>query len=493
MYFNSLTYLAFMLAIVPVVILSPSIVRKVILLAASLLFYAFWRVDFTVLVVFSGVVDFVCARKVYSAHSAGARKAWLIASLCINLGLLAFFKYTYFVVGTTQSVFAVLGLPFEITLPSILLPLGISFYTFQTISYTIDVYRGRQEPVRDVVLFLTYVTFWPQLVAGPVLRASEVIPQLQRDRRPRLDDMVHGLEGIVQGLFKKVVLADTLAVIVDYGYAQPAAGLGMLDAWTLSFAFGMQIYFDFSGYSQIAIGSARLMGFVFPRNFDWPYLAVSPRQFWKRWHISLSSWIRDYLYLPLTGGRSGDRSGGSGATGSTGGLEVQPERRATARRYVTALFVTWLIMGLWHGASWTFALWGLWHAVLIWLYRTSEPVRTRLWTPLRNIGGWCLTIVLCMLGWTLFRCQTVDQGLAMLAKAFDFGALTTLSMRENSYLITAICFVGLLMVGAVVKLHKHVAVPFIARLPALTLANAVMFFALFLMLRPVKQFIYFQF
>ena len=485
MYFNSLTYLAFMVAIVPVVVLSPSIVRKMILLAGSLLFYAFWRVDFTVLVVFSGVVDFVCAHKVHSAHSPKTRKAWLLASLCINLGLLAFFKYTYFVVGTTQSIFSVLGLPFEITLPSILLPLGISFYTFQTISYTIDVYRGRQEPVRNLVVFLTYVTFWPQLVAGPVLRASEVIPQLQRDRRPRLDDMVHGLEGIVQGLFKKVVLADTLAAIVDYGYAQPAAGLGMLDAWTLSFAFGMQIYFDFSGYSQIAIGSARLMGFVFPRNFDWPYLAVSPRQFWKRWNISLSSWIRDYLYLPLTGR--------SGATGSTGGLEVQPESRATTTRDVTALFVTWLIMGLWHGANWTFALWGLWHAVLIWLYRISEPVRTRLWTPVRNVAGWCLTISLCMLGWTLFRCQTVDQGLAMLAKAFDFGALTTLSMRENSYLITAICFAGLLLVAAAVKLHKHARTPVLVRLPVLTLANAVMFFALFLMLRPVKQFIYFQF
>ena len=489
MYFNSLTYLAFLLAAVPLVAMSPARVRKMLLLAGSLLFYAFWRVDFVLLMVFSGVVDFVCAQRIDAAQRPGVRKAWLLTSLGVNLGLLAFFKYTYFVVGTTQSIFAVLGLPFEIALPRILLPLGISFYTFQTISYTLDVYRRRQRPVRDLPLFLTYVTFWPQLVAGPVLRAGEVIPQLQQQRRPRLGDVVPGLEHILQGLFKKVVVADTLAGIVDYGFAQPAAELGTLDVWTLCFAFGMQIYFDFSGYSQIAIGSARLMGFRFPRNFDWPYLAASPREFWKRWHISLSAWIRDYLYLPLMGTQPRD-----GRTSeSTGGLEVQNDQPTPRTRRQAALFATWAIMGLWHGANWTFVLWGLWHAVLIGVYRGSEPLRRRLHPFVRTCGGWGLTLALCMLGWALFRCQTVGQALTMLAKAFDLAALTTMSMRENSYLITAVCFLGMLLLGTATRLNHHIQLPALGRVTALTGANAVMCFGLFLMLRPVKQFLYFQF
>ncbi len=315
MLFNSLTYLVFMLLALPLVALGPRWLRRGVFLVGSLTFYAFWRVDFTVLVVFSAVVDFLAAQRIHGSTNERVRRGFLILSLSINLGLLVVFKYTYFIVGSTQGLAELLGLPFTLQLPNIILPLGISFYTFQTISYSIDVYRRIQIPVHDFPLFLTYVMFWPQLVAGPVLRAHEVLPQLEDHRRANAAEVVHGLEEILRGLFKKVVLADTISSVVDYGFAIPVERMGAIDSWTLSFAFGLQIYFDFSGYSQIAIGSARCLGFRFPQNFNWPYLAVSPRDFWKRWHISLSAWIRDYLYLPLQGAKF------RGA--STGGIEAK--------------------------------------------------------------------------------------------------------------------------------------------------------------------------
>lgn len=483
MLFNSLTYLTFMLIAAPLVIFGPQVVRRTMLLVGSVGFYAFWRVDFTLLALFSCLLDYYVAQRIAVSTTPTARKAWLLVSVVTQILLLGFFKYTYFIVGTTQSIFSVLGLPFEVTLPHILLPLGISFYTFQTMSYTIDVYRGVQKPVTDLVLFISFVMFWPQLVAGPILRADEVVPQLKSYSRPRAADLTLGIEQILHGLFIKAVLADTIADVVEYGFDQPTAALGTLDVWTLAFAFGLQIYFDFAGYSQIALGSARVMGFNFPRNFNWPYLACSPRDFWKRWHISLSSWIRDYLYLPLMGVKVKPKH-----SDSRGGLEV-----ATQGRKDRALFLTWFIMGLWHGANWTFAIWGLWHALLIFLYRVSEPLRVRLPNWLRLGGGWAITLALCMLGWLFFRCQSVAGAFEMLFKAFDPTQLTRLSMRENNYLITFIFFIGLLLVGAVVRLDRAARIPTVLRVGAMTMANAVIFFSLFLMLRPVKQFIYFQF
>jgi D-alanyl-lipoteichoic acid acyltransferase DltB (MBOAT superfamily) len=486
MLFNSLTYIAFMLLAVPLANLSPYVLRRVILLVGSLLFYAFWRVDFTVLVVFSALVDYTASWAMYRTTVAWRRRLYLTISLVMNLGLLVFFKYTYFLVGTTQGIAAMVGLPFEVEVPNIILPLGISFYTFQTISYSIDVYRRQQRPVRDFSLFLTYVMFWPQLVAGPVLRAHEVLPQLAEPRRPNVGDFVHGLEEILHGLFKKVVLADSIAKIVDYGYDLPVESLGPIDVWTLAFAFGLQIYFDFSGYSQIAIGSARVLGFNFPQNFNWPYLAVSPRDFWKRWHISLSAWIRDYLYLPLQGARF------RGA--STGGIEANAAKQEISfARKNTALFLTWLIMGLWHGASWRFALWGLWHAVMIFVYRVTGPSLGRLPAWLRISGGWCFTIAFAMLGWVFFRATSVDRAIAMVIGAFDLSAIRTLSMRENNYLITFIYFAGFMLVAAVLRVQRDGRVPPLVRYAGLAIANSVMIFGIFLMLREVKQFIYFQF
>ena len=486
MLFNSLTYLLFMLLAVPVVSFAPYAVRRTVLLLGSLTFYAFWRVDFTVLVVFSALVDFFVARAIHRSTEHRTRRALLTVSLTINLGLLIVFKYTYFIVGSTQSLFSVVGLPFEVQLPAIILPLGISFYTFQTISYSIDVYRRIQEPVRDFPLFLTYVMFWPQLVAGPVLRAHEVLPQLQDHRRANPGEFVRGFEEFLHGLFKKVVLADSMAKIVDYGYDLPVATMGTLDAWTLAFAFGLQIYFDFSGYSQIAIGSARMLGFNFPQNFNWPYLAVSPRDFWKRWHISLSAWIRDYLYLPLQGARF------RGA--STGGIEAKAAAtEVTWLRSNGALFLTWFIMGLWHGADWKFAVWGIWHATMIFVYRLVAKRFEPLPGLVRAVGGWVITIPFAMLGWLFFRADSVGVAFGMLARAFDPTRLGVLAMRENNYQLVFLCFAGLLLTAAVLKLNKETGLPWPVRYAGIAAGNGVMLFGVFLYLREVQQFIYFQF
>ena len=485
MLFNSLTYIALMLLALPLVAMGPAWMRRGVFLVGSLTFYAFWRVDFTFLVVFSAVVDFLAARKIHASSNERVRKGFLILSLVMNLGLLVFFKYTYFIVGSTQSLGEILGLSFAIELPNIILPLGISFYTFQTISYSIDVYRRIQKPVSSFPLFLTYVMFWPQLVAGPVLRAHEVLPQLENHRRANPGEIVRGIEEILQGLFKKVVLADTISSVVDYGYGLPVAQMGTIDSWTLAFAFGLQIYFDFSGYSQIAVGSARCLGFNFPQNFNWPYLAVSPRDFWKRWHISLSAWIRDYLYLPLQGAKF------RGA--STGGIEAGSEKiKISFVRSNVALLLTWFIMGLWHGAAWRFAIWGLWHATMIIVYRLIMRRPPRLPKLVTIIGGWALTTSFAMLGWIFFRAATLEQAFGMVARAFDPTALTTMAMRENNYILTFCYFVGLLLVAGLMRMRTF-SVTGPLRYGAITLGNAIMIAAVILFLRDVQQFIYFQF
>lgn len=488
MIFNSLTYLAFLLVLAPVVVFGPDRVRRAVLLFGSLIFYAFWRVDFTLLMLFSASVDYVGGLKIHAARDEAVRKRWLVACLLINFGLLAYFKYTYFIVGTAQSLAGLAGLPFALHLPEIILPLGISFYTFHSVSYTVDVYRRQEEPIRDYGTYVTFVTFWPAMMAGPILRISQLVPQLQNYRRPGGADVVRGLEELLQGLFKKVVLADTLGEIVDYGFAQPPGQLGTLDVWTLAFAFGMQIYFDFAGYSRMARGSARVMGFDIPLNFNWPYLALSPRDFWQRWHISLSAWIRDYLYLPLMGSRPQEHGVATGGIGA-----AEPPARATEARRNIALIGTWFIMGLWHGANWTFALWGLWHATLILTYRMTGGLRNGLPGWFRACGGWGWTIAMAMLGWIYFRAPSVADANFLLLRAFDPTRLRVMSLRENQYLVVFLFFIGMLALGGLYTWQSRLRIPIWARVTALAAANTVMFFCSALMLREVKQFIYFQF
>lgn len=484
MIFNSVTYLVFLLLVVPLYWCLPQRGRQWLVLVSSLAFYGFWRLDFLALILLSASIDFVAALRLGQLEAAGKRKAWLLASLTANLGLLFYFKYLGFALDNIATVAGALGLELKPVF-EIVLPLGISFYTFQTISYTIDVYRRQLSPLRDFVVYGCYVTFFPQLVAGPILRASEVVSQLETRRRLRLQDVVIGVRRILSGLLLKVGLADQIAELVDNGFAQDPALLSAIDVWTLAFLFGFQIYFDFAGYSHIALGSGRLMGVVFPENFRFPYLASTPREFWKRWHISLSSWIRDYLYLPLLGI--------AGRGSSEGGLGQAADSQGPAR--TRALFLAWAIMGLWHGAGWTFLGWGLYHASIVYAQRKLRPLVP--W-PTGNAGrvlAWCVTLPTIMLGWIPFRAVSPAQTLSMWSKLAMPSAYSHLGMRENTYLIAALLLLGITVSGLVqpyLTMERLAQRPWLW-VPARVGAYAVVVGIVFVFLRPVHQFIYFQF
>jgi alginate O-acetyltransferase complex protein AlgI len=487
MIFNSITFLIFLAIVVLLYWHLPRRPRLYLILCASAVFYGFWSFAFVPLLFVSVTIDYLAALAIERSRDPRARRALVAISVTANLGLLGFFKYYYFLGDNLIGLASLAGV--EITLPAldIVLPIGISFYTFQSISYTIDVYRGFIRAERDYILFADYVIFFPQLVAGPILRAREILWQLAE--RPAFDRnyIALGARRILGGLFLKVVLVDNLGRTVDYAYAEPASSLSALDTLTMAFLFGFQIYFDFAAYSHIALGAALLMGIRFPENFNFPYQADSPREFWRRWHITLSSWIRDYLYLPLAGAQVEDRS--------TGGLSRATEPAARIGGHgMVALLATWVLMGLWHGAGWAFVLWGMWHAGLIAVYRLSMPARQRLPLPLRRIGGWLWTLPMVMLAWIPFRSQSLEDTAILWGHLLDPARWTFLGLRENTYLLAAVV-AGLTLLAPYTWARAQ-RLAFCKRglfaageVLALTVTAALVF----VYLRPVRQFIYFQF
>jgi alginate O-acetyltransferase complex protein AlgI len=486
MLFNSVTYLFFLTIVVSTYWLLPIRCRRWLLLAASLGFYGFWRLDFLILISFSAWIDYYVSLKIYDQKHLVRRKIWLLSSLSINIGLLAYFKYAYFIAENISSFGEVFGENWEFSLGNIILPLGISFYTFLSISYTLDVYRRSFDPIRNFWVYLTYVMFWPHMIAGPILRANELIPQIFKTPNIKLDNVTNGIKNIIIGLFLKVALADQLAPWVDEAFAAIPSSLGGLDVWTMAFGFGLQIYFDFAGYSLIAVGSALLLGVHFPQNFNWPYMATSPRDFWKRWHITLSAWIRDYLYFPLIGKRLSDNS--------EVGIDIQlEERRASFVRLTFALFVTWFIMGLWHGAGWKFALWGVWHAAVIMVYRFTNG-----WFPFvparfKMVIGWCLTLPTMMLAWIPFRANSLESSLALLERVLDLSSYSGLAFRENFYLLVFLMTSGMMVVWFVTHGKAYLLNRTWFRQAGEIVTLCIMTFLVFIFLRPVSQFIYFQF
>jgi len=481
MIFNSLTYLVFLLVIVSFYWILPRRPRQLLIFASSLTFYAFWRVEFLPVMLFSVVVDYSVALRMQSVHSR-RKKQLLFISLFANLGLLLYFKYLIFFSDNAVGLINLLGGSLDPIALKIILPLGISFYTFQTISYTVDVYRGFIKPEKDFITYGCYVTFFPQLVAGPILRASEVIYQFKDRPSFNYEFISIGFRRILYGLFLKVVLADNIAPLVDYGFSVSVSSLSAVDVWTLGFLFGFQIYFDFSAYSHIALGSAKMIGINFPENFNFPYMANSPRDFWKRWHISLSSWIRDYLYLPLIGEEVRHKS--------TGGLGVAVE----SSRKNKALFLSWFIMGLWHGANWTFALWGIYHATVIFLYRNIRKYFKNFSPGFKNLLGTLVTLPIMMLGWIPFRAENIRDTLIMWSKIFQPHEYISMGFRENMYIIAFILLLGMAftyyMKGSLEALKNKTS-----RL--LFISDFSFIFVLIILvsvfLRPVYQFIYFQF
>ena len=481
MIFNSLTYLLLLILVIILYWTLPYKARLNLIFISSLIFYGFWKISFIPILLISVIVDWLVAQKMPKCNKK-QKLSLLIISLTTNLGLLFFFKYLIFFADNVVGFANYLGLEIDTFALKIILPLGISFYTFQTISYTVDVYRGVIKPENDFILFACYVTFFPQLVAGPILRAKEVMPQFSNRPLFSFDFILIGLRFILFGLFLKVVLADNLSSLVDIGFAMNIPLMSAIDVWTLGFLFGFQIYFDFSAYSFIAIGSARMLGITFPKNFDFPYISTSPKDFWKRWHISLSSWIRDYLYLPLNK------------------VKVQNHSREGFKKVFAnkgskkSLFITWGIMGFWHGANWTFLIWGIYHAILIIIYRLIEPNTHKFPNKLRLLGGISLTLPFIMLSWIPFRANSLSDSLEMWSKVINPYAYIGIGMRENTYLITFIVLLGFFLAYFIKEkiLPKLVSMKTLITILDIVLIMFVSSLVI-IFFRETNQFIYFQF
>ena len=415
------------------------------------------------------------------------RRIYLLIGLVINLSFLIYFKYTIFIINSGIVILSFFGVNMTSPELNIILPLAISFYTFEAISYLVDVYRGIFPAVRSYILYASFITFFPKLIAGPVLRAAEIIPQLTIKNPFKINYIIDGLEKIIFGLFLKVVLADNIAPIVDDIFLLDLSKMSGVDVLTAAFLFGFQIYFDFAGYSFIAIGSAALIGIRVPDNFNFPYISYSPREFWKKWHISLSSWIRDYLYITIQGEPHRKKSSAEKS------IDIN-EYKHSGTLPLISLFATWGIMGLWHGANWTFVLWGLYHAIVIAIYRYSNVLRVKLSLPIRRHLGTAVTLIIVMLGWIPFRTQNVGDAFTMWSRLFHVAGFFALGLRENYYLIaaliTAIMFFIYFSRQIFFKygnsLHRFFVIT-----KSLLLGFCITL--VFVFFRPISQFIYFQF
>ena len=474
MLFNSYTFILFFAAVLVLHYAPlPWGLKKFNLLWASYIFYAAWNPPFVVLLWISTLVDWLAARWMGRLRDQRKRRLLLILSLSTNLGLLGYFKYGQFLLDNFQTLLATFGLTYHPLDADIILPVGISFYTFQTMSYTIDVYRRQITPVRSLMDFALYVTFFPQLVAGPIVRATTFLPQLDAPKRATGAAFTWGLTLLALGLFEKRFLADGIcapvAQVIFSGVEPPTA----VDAWAGTLAFTNQILFDFAGYSTCAIGVAMCLGFELTRNFHFPYAAIGFSDFWRRWHISLSTWLRDYLYIPLGGNRIGG-----------------------VRTYLN-LMITMLLGGLWHGASWTFVAWGLVHGLLLCAERiVREVMPTHRKMRLMNNGGILalLTFVCICFTWVLFRAQTFEFAwemvLAMLG-IVDVGARRVLSYAQITTIVAltaSVLMVHWLLRGKSLE-QVFRGTPWWAR----ACAMAVLLWLIAIMPGENRAFIYFQF
>ena len=473
MLFNSIQFWLFFVLVLALYRRLPHKAQNRMLLVASYFFYGCWDWRFLSLIAVSTTVDYLVARRLHDAEAVGHKRTLLTLSLCVNLGLLGFFKYYGFFAYEGAALLEAIGIPIALPALKIILPVGISFYTFQTMSYTIDVYRGETRPIDSFWDFALYVSFFPQLVAGPIERSKRLIPQIIHPRPARSGDFSEGLYLVVSGLFKKVVIADNLAFVVDGIFAADVHSLSGADCLVGLYAFAFQIYGDFSGYSSIARGIAKWMGFDLMVNFRMPYLATSPSDFWSRWHISLSTWLRDYLYIPLGG-----------------------NRRGTILTYRN-LALTMLLGGLWHGAGWTYLAWGLFHALILIVYRPIDKKRSlsgedNSQLTFRHICSVVVMFHLVCLSWLFFRAESMNQVWLMLGKLLTDHRITDFTL----YGATMVAFYAGPLMLFELCLSRREARTTIAGLPWTVKAGAYCYFLLSLVvLRPSthNEFIYFQF
>lgn len=408
-------------------------IQNFFVVVASALFYGWWSSDFLLLIAFSILVDYGVGRGMARTANDKRRKQFLYVSVFSNLGLLFYFKYYNFFIENFVAAFTFLGGEIDSSSLNIILPVGISFYTFQTLSYTIDVYRRSLEPSKDLIAFAAFVSFFPQLVAGPIERAKNLLPQFSKARRFTYDKSVDGLRQILWGLFKKVVIANTSAQYANMVFDNSELCNGSTLALGVLF-FAFQIYGDFSGYSDIAIGTARLFGFELKRNFAFPFFARDIREFWQRWHISLSAWFRDYLYFPLGGSKYGTL--------------------ITIRN----VFIVYIVSGFWHGASWNYIVWGVLNAAYflpIFFLKSKKHKEIvaygRLFPSIKEFLQMTLTFLLCLLSWVFFRAESIPHAINFLDGMFDSSLFTMPYLTEdkpgNIFTIVFISFIVLEWLG----------------------------------------------
>ena len=442
---------------------------KLVLLFFSYIFYAWWYPPFIIFLFLSSYIDFHLGNRIVRYPS--RKKLYLLLSCFINLGILGFFKYANFMIDNINWLTSFFGLEFQVGNPSILLPVGISFYTFQSMSYTIDIYRSKLEPVESMLDFLLYVSFFPQLVAGPIVRASTFLPQTRSYLHLDKKILRTALPLIIFGFFKKVVLADQLAEIVDdFFRITDYSDIHSFRAWIAMYAYSFQILCDFSGYSDIAIGIAYMLGFKFPKNFNNPYFAYGFKDFWSRWHISLSSWLKDYLYISLGGNRKGK-----------------------FRTYVN-LMLTMLLGGLWHGASWNFIVWGGLHGIYLVaekLIRGEKNLKSQPGSFFKRLWGVLLTFHLTVIAWVFFRSQSFAQSFHILKTMF-FNFEVPFDIMQIARLSVAILLSIILYSAAKFLRQYYHGTPWRPRFAAfLVLAGAIELIILFW--GQSHAFIYFQF
>lgn len=475
MLFCSQAFLYFFAALLLVYWLLPWKQPRIwLLLAASFYFYAVWNAWLALLIGVTTVMDYLLALGMDRSTSPRLRKTLLAASLVVNLGILGYFKYANFFLQSLNEMLIAFGSPLWFNTLRVILPIGISFYTFEAINYTVDVYRRRVPAERNLGHFLLFILFFPHLVAGPIVRARDFLPQIQRRKRFSWPRMHLGAQFFFLGLIKKLAIADRMALYVDPVFADPHA-YGTKTVWLAAIAYALQIYCDFSGYTDMAIGTAHMLGYKLAQNFNIPYISLNVSEFWRRWHISLSSWLRDYLFIPLGGSRGGNR------------------------RTYRNLFITMTLGGLWHGASWTFVVWGVLHGLLLIVHKMFQGFcasRPRLERLLQSLPGMALRLALTFfsvcIGWVFFRAPTFETAAAILQRMASFSSLRTPGPMPSGHIYWTITVVIVCHLVRRFELWPkwHVRLP--ASMLGFSYATAV---TLALLLAPSgnKPFIYFQF
>jgi D-alanyl-lipoteichoic acid acyltransferase DltB (MBOAT superfamily) len=490
MLFNSWAFWLFFAVVLPAYWALPHKAQNRMLLVSSYFFYGCWNWRFVPLILFSTALDYCLGNAVATASSARSKKACIIVSVAVNLGLLGIFKYYGFFASELASLLSRFGLQLSIPVLHVVLPVGISFYTFQSISYVFDIYRGVGKPATTFLDFALYVAFFPHLVAGPIMRsglresdtgAPGLLKQIVTPRAYRDGDFKEGLYHILIGLYKKIAIGDNLAPLVSLTFRSDASSLSGPEIWAGVYAFAFQIYADFSGYSSIAQGLAKWMGFDLMANFRMPYFADSPSEFWRRWHISLSTWLRDYVYISFGGNRQGER------------------------RTYRNLMLTMLLGGMWHGANWTFLAWGGYHGALLCAFRASqgrgEPpfvvhnsTQSHGLRPsgLRKLLRIAVMFQLICIGWLLFRADSMQQAGGMLATMLTDFRVTRAAV---SVLATVAFYAGPMMLFEL-WIEKRQQITPLLQAPWLGRALAYSYGALMLVFFPppiAHEFIYFQF